>query len=82
MEKYPVTRQLNAVGFLCPLPVLKARKLLAQMGQGEILEVTATDIASWKDMPAFCKAAGHTLVSATNKDGLLTYVIRCKVSNR
>ena len=46
------------------------------MAEGEVLEVHSTDPASKTDMPAFCSEAGHDLVSMTEDDGLLVYLIR------
>ncbi|HVO30496.1 MAG TPA: sulfurtransferase TusA family protein [bacterium] len=40
---------LNARGWKCPLPVLKAAKLLALAAPGEILRVEATDAKSMED---------------------------------
>ena len=33
----------DAKGMKCPLPVLKARKLMKDLGNGDVLEVHATD---------------------------------------
>ncbi|WP_223422091.1 sulfurtransferase TusA family protein [Tateyamaria pelophila] len=67
---------LDAVGLLCPLPVLKARKRLQSLKTGEDLTVLADDPAAVIDVPHFCAEAGHVLVS-TDLDGpVQTYVIR------
>lgn len=62
--------ELDARGFLCPLPVLKARKRLRGMAPGAILKVIATDPAAVIDMPHFCGAEGHALLSHETRDGL------------
>ena len=54
---------LDLSGLLCPLPVLKARKVLETMASGEILKVIATDPMSAIDMPHFCAEQGHTLLA-------------------
>ena len=36
-------KELDARGLNCPLPILKAKKALAEMASGEILRVIATD---------------------------------------
>ncbi|MBS1302845.1 sulfurtransferase TusA family protein [Loktanella sp. SALINAS62] len=59
---------LDAVGLLCPLPVLKARKRLIPLQPGQVLRVRADDPAAVVDVPHFCAEAGHTLV-ATQDDG-------------
>lgn len=67
---------LDATGLICPLPVLRARRALRDMPEGAVLEMRATDPASAKDVPAFCEATGHVLVSAVEADGIFTYRIR------
>jgi tRNA 2-thiouridine synthesizing protein A len=67
---------IDATGLRCPMPVLRAQKALRSMAEGEVLEVHSTDPASKTDMPAFCSEAGHDLVSMTEDDGLLVYLIR------
>lgn len=55
------TTHLDVTGLLCPMPVLRARRILDDMEAGEILIVTASDPASVQDMPAFCKMSGNIL---------------------
>ncbi len=70
------TQTLDATGLLCPLPVLRAQKVLQGMAAGDVLEVQATDPASKTDMPAFCAEAGYTLLDARDDNGLLIYIIK------
>ncbi len=56
--------EIDALGLLCPLPVLKARKYLQDLQSGEKLRVLADDPAAIVDIPHFCREQGHTLVSA------------------
>lgn len=58
------TELLDVTGLLCPMPVLRARRLLDQLNRGDKLIVTASDPASVQDMPAFCSMAGHKLLIA------------------
>lgn len=67
---------IDALGLLCPLPVLRAQKHLASMRPGQILRLQATDPASWIDVPHFCATAGHALISAADSGGIKTYLIR------
>ncbi len=69
-------RDIDALGLLCPLPVLKARKALAEMAPGAVLRLRASDAMSWVDVPHFCAGAGHQLVSAEDVGGVKTYLIR------
>ena len=67
------TKQLDATGLICPLPVLRARKAMRDVAAGGLLEVRATDPAAVKDFAAFCEATGHTLVES-RQDGGGVYV--------
>lgn len=66
---------LNAVGLLCPLPVLKARKRLQALPVGGRLTVHADDPAAIVDVPHFCAEAGHELASSSLDGPVQTYVI-------
>ncbi|WP_373087497.1 sulfurtransferase TusA family protein [Sneathiella sp.] len=67
---------LDTSGLNCPLPVLKARKAMKGLANGERLTVIATDPASSIDFRHFCHVAGHLLEKQTEKDGVLEFVIR------
>jgi tRNA 2-thiouridine synthesizing protein A len=69
------SKRLDASGLTCPLPVLKARKLLIGMRPGEILEVLTTDPMSVVDMPVFCAQAGHTIIREEKQDSRFVFAI-------
>lgn len=66
---------LDALGLLCPLPVLKARKRLQALASGEALTMQADDPAAIVDVPHFCVEAGHELVSTDTDGPVMTFVI-------
>lgn len=68
--------ELDAVGLLCPLPVLKARKRLEPLTGGQVLKMEADDPAAIVDVPHFCSEAGHELVDQSEASGILTFYIR------
>lgn len=63
------SQQVDARGLKCPLPILRTKKALAGLSAGEQLEVLSTDPTSPADFEAFCRQAGHTLVSWEESDG-------------
>ena len=67
---------LDAIGLLCPLPVLKARKRLQALQSGDVLTVLADDPAAVVDIPHFCAEAGHHLVAQQDIDGVQKYEIK------
>ncbi|MFQ5887138.1 MAG: sulfurtransferase TusA family protein [Candidatus Hydrothermarchaeales archaeon] len=62
------SKTLDVVGLLCPLPVMKAKRAIADMGEGEVLEILADDPETEIDMPTWAKREGHELLK-TEKDG-------------
>ena len=56
-------KELDARGLNCPLPILKAKKALADMTSGQTLCVISTDAGSVRDFQAFAKQTGNELVS-------------------
>jgi len=68
--------EIDAIGLLCPLPVLKARKALKSMEAGQVLAMLATDPAAVIDVPHFCAEAGHAFVSQSPAGDATRYLIR------
>lgn len=56
-------RELDARGLNCPLPILKAKKALAEMTSGQTLRVVSTDAGSVRDFQAFAKQTGNELMA-------------------
>ena len=56
------SRELDARGLACPLPVLRANRLLRSMNAGARLKVIATDPSAPADFAQFCSATGHRLL--------------------
>ena len=71
-----IAHELDARGLLCPLPVLKARKRMKPLAEGDVMAVLADDPAAIVDVPHFCAEAGHTLLGMTEEDGAQRYLIR------
>jgi len=56
-------KELDARGLNCPLPILKAKKALADMTSGQTLKVIATDAGPVPDFQAFSQQTGNELVA-------------------
>ncbi len=57
-----IDKELDARGLNCPLPILKAKKALADLQSGQTLRVVATDAGSMRDFQAFAKQTGNELL--------------------
>ena len=64
------------MGLLCPLPVLRARKVLNGMDPGATLRLLADDPMAVVDVPHFCAEAGHSLLSVQDMKQGQEYMIR------
>ncbi|WP_371813797.1 sulfurtransferase TusA family protein [Diaphorobacter sp. HDW4A] len=57
-----VDKEVDARGLNCPLPILRAKKALAELASGQLLKVVSTDTGSMRDFQAFAKQTGNELV--------------------
>lgn len=71
-----IAETLDAIGLLCPLPVLKARKRLKSIPAGAVLEILADDPAAVIDVPHFCSEAGHEFLGMSEADSHQVYRVR------
>ena len=71
-------KDLDARGLNCPLPILKAKKALADMQTGEVLRVVATDSGSVRDFQAFAKQTGNQLLEQSESGQEFTFYMRRK----
>ena len=54
-----MARTLDVRGLMCPLPLIRARRALAEMADGETLVVLATDPEAPLDLAALAADEGH-----------------------
>ena len=66
---------LDAKGLNCPLPILKAKKALNALSNGQVLEILATDPGAIKDFEAFCRATGNKLLSSEQDGTIYKFLI-------
>ena len=69
-------KELDTRGLNCPLPILKAKKALADMASGQILKVVATDPGSVRDFQAFARQTGNTLVEQSSHEDEFVHYLR------
>ncbi|WP_417676398.1 sulfurtransferase TusA family protein [Pseudodonghicola sp.] len=71
-----IAETVDALGLLCPLPVLRARKRLQALAPGAVLRLLASDPAAVIDVPHFCNQSGHAFLGCEELDGHQAYLIR------
>jgi len=67
---------LDARGLNCPLPILRTKKAIAGMTVGDVLEITASDPGSVKDLASFCSQTGHELITSEKAGDHFLFRIR------
>lgn len=73
----PTTETLDLRGLRCPLPLLRLKQALHQRTTGDEVMVLTTDSGALRDIPAFLRQAGHSLLSSATADsGEITFHIR------
>lgn len=69
--------EIDARHLLCPLPVLRLRRVLAPLPAGATVALVATDPAAVLDVPHFCAEGGHQLLSSDPlPDGARRYLVQ------
>lgn len=63
-------------GLKCPLPVLKATKYFKSLDAGEIVRLETTDPLAVIDIPAFCNENGHELLSSSEQENHVVFVVK------
>ena len=71
-----IVKEVDARGLNCPLPILKAKKALAELQSGELLKVLSTDGGALRDFQAFAKQTGKELVEQTTEGDTTAHVLR------
>ena len=71
-----VQKELDTRGLNCPLPILKAKKALAEMASGDVLRVLSTDAGSVRDFQAFARQTGNELLEQSSDDAGFVHFLR------
>lgn len=71
-----IDKEIDTRGLNCPLPILKAKKALAELSSGQVLKVVSTDAGSVRDFQAFAKQTGNELLDQQTLDSDFVHVLR------
>ena len=67
--------ELDTRGLLCPLPVLKLRKLLKSNKQKDKIKLITDDPAAIVDVPHFCNEQGHQILEKFKENDCDFFII-------
>ena len=66
---------LDCTGLNCPHPILRLSKAVKNLKTGEQLEMIATDPGSVKDVQAWGKQTGNTIVESKQSNEKFIFVV-------
>lgn len=68
--------ELDTRGLFCPEPVMLLHNRIAEVDEGKILRVIATDPSTMRDIPRFCQFLNHQLLENTEQGEEFVFLIR------
>ena len=71
-----VARTLDAKGLSCPMPLLRTKKEIDKINNGDILEILGTDPGSRNDLPGWCSRSGHEYLGEIEDSGFIRFYLR------
>ncbi|UOQ91524.1 sulfurtransferase TusA family protein [Halobacillus shinanisalinarum] len=67
---------LDAKGLACPMPIVKTKKAMNNLNEGQVIEVQATDKGSTADLKAWAESTGHQYLGTVEKGTVLKHYVR------
>lgn len=68
--------RLDAKGLACPMPIVKTKKAMNDLQEGQILQVQATDRGSIADIAAWAENVGHQYIGTHEEEDVLYHYLR------
>ena len=73
-----IDKEIDARGLNCPLPLMKTKKVMAELQSGQVLRVVATDSGSLRDILEYVTEAGHEMLEQQHVGKEYIHVMRHK----
>lgn len=78
LKDLEANKSVDARGQSCPGPMLEAKKALAKVSGGEILEIQSSDKGTRKDLEALSKKMGHEYLGYVEEGGFDRHFVKKK----
>jgi TusA-related sulfurtransferase len=62
-------KTIDARGTACPGPLLEAKRAMADVPVGSVLEVLSSDVGTTEDIPLWAKKVGHEFLGDVEEAG-------------
>lgn len=69
LSQIKADKTVDARSMACPGPLLEAKKGIAGVAVGKVLEILSGDKGSREDIPAWCGKVGHEYMGVLERDG-------------
>ncbi len=69
LKSLKVDQTIDARGTACPGPLLEAKRGIAKVARGGIMEVLSSDEGTNQDIPLWCKKTGHEYLGNIEEAG-------------
>lgn len=73
---YKADIHIDAKGLACPMPIVRTKKAMQDLAEGQVLEVQATDRGSTADIAAWAEAVGHQYIGTREEADVLYHYLR------
>ena len=70
--------EVDASGLNCPLPLLRLKKALQEMGSGNVVKVIATDPAAHLDFGVYSEQTGHQIIEYFKESSRQIFYVKKK----
>lgn len=72
--------EVDASGLNCPLPLLRLKKGLMEVGEGRVIKIIATDPAAHLDIGVYIEQTGHTMIKFLKQQGAQIFYIKKSIA--
>ena len=69
LQALNVDKSVDARGTACPGPLLAAKKAIAEISSGQIMEILSADEGTRKDIPKWAAKKGHEYLGTVEDSG-------------
>ena len=70
--------KIDAIGLVCPEPIMLLHKAIHESSSGEIIELIATDPVAKKDVEKFCEFLEYKLISFKEENNQFVFQVEKK----
>jgi tRNA 2-thiouridine synthesizing protein A len=67
---------LDVQRLLCPMPVIKLQNMASRVDNLDEIEMQCTDPGTLEDIPTWCRMYHHEVLSQTQTDDVITFIVR------